>query len=113
MASGRSKSRVRGNVVGVEFSLGRQDHKKVEDFLSRSSAGVSSIVLDTKAARHQSGAAEAARDAGIDVIFDPQTDRLCDPGFDLPGLAYYRPGLVLPAGADVRHRPPRRGRCVA
>jgi hypothetical protein len=80
--------------MGVEFRLGHQDHKKVEDFLSRSPAGVSSIVLDTKAARYQTGAAEAARNAGVDVIFDPQTDRLCDPGFDLPGLAYYRPGLT-------------------
>lgn len=80
--------------MGVEFRLGHQDHKKVEDFLSRSPAGVSSVVLDTKAAHHQSGAAEAARDAGVGVIFDPQTDRLCEPGFDLPGLAYYRPGLI-------------------
>lgn len=80
--------------MGVEFRLGHQDHKKVEDFLSRSPAGVSSIVLDTKAARHQTGAAEAARDAGVAVVFDPQTDRLCDSGFDLPGLAYYRAGQV-------------------
>lgn len=80
--------------MGVEFRLGHQDHKKVEDFLSRSPAGVSAIVLDTKVARHQTGAAEAARDADVAVIFDPQTDRLCDPGFDLPGLAYYRPGLM-------------------
>ncbi len=28
------------------------------------------------------------------MIFDPQTDRLCEPRFDLPGLAYYRPGLI-------------------
>jgi len=88
-------------VVGVEFRLGHQDHKKVEDFLSRSPAGVSSVVLDTKAAHHQSGAAEAARDAGVGVIFDPQTDRLCEPGFDLPGLAYYRPGRSTTSTASL------------
>jgi len=36
--------------VGVEVRLGHQDHKKVEDFLPRSPAGVSSVVLDTNPA---------------------------------------------------------------
>ena len=72
----------------IEFRLGHQDHKKVEDFLASAPAGVGAITLDTKAAAHQEGAAEAARDAGVAVLFEPATERLCDPGFDLPGLSY-------------------------
>ena len=74
--------------MGVEFRLGRQDHRKVEDFLSRQPAGVSAIVLDTKAARHQRGAAEAAHAAEVDVLFDPATERLTEPGFELEQLPY-------------------------
>jgi hypothetical protein len=94
--------------MGVEFRLGHQDHKKVEDFLARKPRGVSAIVLDTKAAPLQSGAAEAARDAEVEVLFDPATDRLCDIGFDLTGLPYYpsRPYDIdaLAADADARTR---------
>lgn len=94
--------------MGVEFRLGRQDHKKVEDFLAREPEGVSAIVLDTKMGPHQSGAAEAARDGGMEVLFDPATERLCDIGFELPGLPYYpeRPYDVdaLAAQADARTR---------
>jgi hypothetical protein len=73
----------------VEFRLGRQDHNKVEDFLVREPGGVSAITLDTTAARHQQGAAEAAREAGVNVLFDPATERLADIGFELEGLSYY------------------------
>lgn len=92
--------------MGVEFRLGRQDHKKVEDFLARKPEGVSAIVLDTKMAAHQSGAAEAARDAGVDVLFDPATERLGDIGFELPGLAYDpgRPYDVDALAADANAR---------
>ena len=72
--------------MSVEFRLGHADHKVVEDFLTHHPAGVSAIVLDPKAARHQQHAAEAAREAGVDVIFDPATERLTGPGFDLPQL---------------------------
>ena len=74
--------------MGIEFRLGGQDHKKVEDFLAGHPGGVSAIVLDTKAAKHQQAAAEAAREAGAAVYFDPATERLTAPGFDLPALAY-------------------------
>jgi hypothetical protein len=92
--------------VGVEFRLGRQDHKKVEDFLARKPEGVSAIVLDTKMAPHQSGAAEAARDADVAVVFDPGTERLCDVGFDLTGLPYYpdRPFDLDVLAADASAR---------
>lgn len=74
--------------MGVEFRLSRQDHNKVEDFLVRQPGGVSAIMLDTMAARHQQGAAEAAREAGVNVLFDPATERLADIGFELEGLTY-------------------------
>ena len=77
--------------MSVEFRLGRNDHKVAEDFLAKRPTGVSAIVLDTKAARHQEQAAEAARDAGADVYFDPATERLTGPGFDLPALEYNPP----------------------
>jgi hypothetical protein len=51
--------------MGVEFRLGGQDHNKVEDFLAHHPSGVHAIVLDTKAAKHQQAAAEAAVDAGV------------------------------------------------
>lgn len=87
--------------MGIEFRLGGQDHKKVEDFLAGHPGGVSAIVLDTKAAKHQQAAAEAARDAGAAVYFDPATERLTAPGFDLPALAY---NPSVPYDVDVLAR---------
>ena len=72
--------------MSVEFRLGNNDHKKVEDFIARDPSGVTAITLDTKGARHQNGAAEAARHAGIDVLFEPATERLAVPGYDLSGI---------------------------
>lgn len=72
----------------VEFRLGHQDHKKVEDFLAGRPSGVGAITLDTKARRVQLGAAEAALDAGVKVLYDSATERLVMPGFGLPDLAY-------------------------
>lgn len=63
----------------VEFLLGHQDHPKVEDFLASRPAAVGAITLHTTYARHQTAAAEAARDAGADVLFDPRTERLEHP----------------------------------
>ena len=67
----------------IQFRLGSNDHKPVEDFLSRDHAGTGAIVLDTKAARHQSGAADAARRAGIAVYWEPATERLASEGYGL------------------------------
>ena len=36
--------------MGIQFRLGPNDHKQVEDFLSREHAGTDAITLDTKAA---------------------------------------------------------------
>lgn len=79
--------------MGVEFRLGGQDHHKVEDFLAQHPAGVHAIILDTKAAKHQQAAAEAASDARVEVLFEPATERLTEAGFELVGLPYYRTDL--------------------
>jgi hypothetical protein len=84
--------------VGVEFRLGRQDAHKAEDFLARRPAGVSRITLDTAYARYQLDAADAARDAGIDVLYDPATERMADRGFEPAGVAFY-PGEPFDVGA--------------
>lgn len=75
--------------MGVEFRLGRQDAHKAEDFLARRPDGVSGITLDTAYARYQLDAAEAARDAGVDVLYDPATERMADRGFEPTGVAFY------------------------
>lgn len=69
--------------MGVQFRLGPNDHKPVEDFLSRDHAGTDAITLDTKAARHQAAAAAAAVDAGLHVYWEPAAERLADDGFGL------------------------------
>lgn len=75
--------------MSVEFQLDHTDHHKVEDFLSRESAGVSAIILHSKYAKHQQGAADAASSAGIDILYDPRTERLDSPGLVLTGLPGY------------------------
>ncbi len=68
--------------MSVEFTLGHNDHIKAEDFLASRPAGVGAVTLHPTAAKHQLGVAEAARDAGMDVLFEPRTEYLAypDPG---------------------------------
>lgn len=77
--------------MGVGFHLGYTDHHKVEDFIARGAAGVDSITLHAKSARHQVAAADAAREAGIDVLYDPRTERMADidPDGQLSGLGAF------------------------
>lgn len=75
--------------MALEFQLDHQDHKKVEDFIARTPEGMSAITLHPKAAANQTGAAEAARDAGLDVLYDPRTERLEHNGLTLAGLPGY------------------------
>ena len=72
--------------MGIQFRLGPNDHKQVEDFLSREHAGTDAIILDTKAARHQAAAAAAAVEAGLRVYWEPAAERLADEGFGLDKL---------------------------
>jgi hypothetical protein len=69
--------------MGIQFRLGPNDHKPVEDFLSRDHTGTDAITLDTKAARHQGAAAAAAVDAGLQVYWEPAAERLAEEGFGL------------------------------
>lgn len=69
--------------MGIQFRLGPNDHKPVEDFLSREHAGVDAITLDVKAARHQAAAAAAAIEAGLHVYWEPAAERLSAAGFGL------------------------------
>ena len=69
--------------MGIQFRLGPNDHKPVEDFLSREHAGTDAITLDTKAARYQNDAAAAAVDAGLHVYWEPAAERLDAPGFGI------------------------------
>lgn len=73
----------------MQFRLGRPGVQKVEDFLSRRPAGVSGIVLDPKWSRYERTAAQAARSAGVEVYFDPATERLIAPWFGLPETPYF------------------------
>ncbi|WP_248243311.1 hypothetical protein [Microbacterium kunmingense] len=76
--------------MSVEFQLDHQDHYKVEDFLSRAHAGVGAITLHAKRAKYQQGAADAAVAAGLEVLYDPRTERLDSPGLTtLDGLPGY------------------------
>lgn len=84
--------------MGVEFRLGRGDHKKVEDFLIGDTAGVSAVVMDARWRNVQGGVVEAARDAGVDVFIDPMTDRLTVPGLSVATLPYAAAG---PLDVDV------------
>ena len=78
--------------MSVEFDLGPQDHHKAEDFLAHGADGVAAIRLHALRAHHHAATAETARDAGIDVLWDPRTERLTAPDPDgylrgLPGAA--------------------------
>lgn len=90
----------------VQFRLGRNDHKVVEDFLSRTPGATSAISLDPKAARHQVHAAEAARDRGVSVFLELSTERLADPGFGLETFPIYggAPYILDALAADPRLR---------
>ena len=90
----------------VQFRLGHNHHKVVEDFLSRAPRATSAIILDAKAARHQLNAAEAARDKGIAVFYEPGTERLADAGHGLEAFPIWAgaPYAIDALAADPRIR---------
>lgn len=88
----------------VQFRLGHADHKKVEDFLvTGSHQGTGAIVLDAKAARWQSGAAEAAREADVDVLWEPATERLDAPGFNQEKYPCFNGSLYVVDDLAAQH----------
>lgn len=94
--------------MGIQFRLGAADHKAVEDFLARCPDGVESISLDTKAARHQHAAADAAVALGANVYWEPAVERLTSPGHAHDKHPLWRRELLhadqLAASVDVRQR---------
>ncbi len=90
----------------VQFRLGHNHHKVVEDFLSRSPGATSAITLDPKATRHQLQTADAARDQGISVFFEPSTERLAEPGYGLESFPIWggAPYSIDVLAADLRAR---------
>lgn len=92
--------------MGIEFRLGRQDHNKVEDFLSRRPPGVDGIWIEAGNLRRQATAIEQARASGVDVLVEPMTERLADEGF-APDTIPYAEDAPLDLGRlrrSVAHR---------
>lgn len=69
--------------MSLQFRLGYNDQKVVEDFLSRGPVATSAIVLDPKAGTRQRHVAEAAAASGVDVFWDPATELLSYEGYGL------------------------------
>lgn len=78
--------------MSLQFRLGYNDQKVVEDFLSRDPAATSAIVLDPKAGTRQRHAAQSAVGAGVDVFWDPGTELLSYEGYDLEKFPMWRGG---------------------
>jgi hypothetical protein len=96
--------------VGIEFRLGRQDHQKVEDFLSTRPRHVDSIWIEVGNVARQMTAIEQARATGVEVLIEPMTERLADPGFTPGHIGYAQDGpLDL---TRLTRSPAHRGRLV-
>jgi len=74
---------------GIEYRLGRTDHRIAEDFLGSSPENVAGILLEAKNLRFQQDVAEAARTAEVQIFVEPLTERLMEPGFDPSPLDYW------------------------
>ncbi len=81
--------------MGIEFRLGRTDHKVTEDFLATGPSGVSAVILDIRNAKRQQGVVEAARAAGLPVVLEPLTERLVEAHFAPDLLNVYGDGQLL------------------
>jgi hypothetical protein len=80
--------------MGIEFHLGRNDHKVVEDFLAAGHRVVDGVTLDAHNVERQRGAIEAAQQAGVPVRLDLLLERLTNPGFDYGPLSYVPEGRL-------------------
>ncbi len=80
--------------MGIEFRLGRQDHHKVEDFLSTRPKRLDAIWIEAGNVARQGTAMEQARATGIEVLIEPMTDRLADHGFTPGDLPYAQGGPI-------------------
>jgi hypothetical protein len=78
--------------MSLQFRLGYNDQKVIEDFVSRGPVATSAIVLDPKATNRQRHAADAAAAAGVDVFWDPATELLSYEGYELEKFPMWRGG---------------------
>lgn len=78
--------------MSLQFRLGYNDQKVIEDFVSHGTAATSAIVLDPKAGARQRYATEAAAAAGVDVFWDPATELLSYDGYELEKFPMWRGG---------------------
>jgi hypothetical protein len=92
--------------MGIEFRLGRNDHKVTEDFLATRWRVLDAITVEAHNAHRQAGVIEAARDAGVLVNIDLMLDRLQNPGFDYGPLPYV-PSATLSGVALSNNAPAR------
>jgi hypothetical protein len=76
--------------MGIEFHLGRNDHKVTEDFLSGGHRVVDGITVEAHNVQRQQEVVEAAQRAGVSVRVDLLLERLTNPGFDYGPLPYLR-----------------------
>lgn len=81
--------------MGIELRLGRSDHKVVEDYVAGRPAHVSAAIFDVRYLKLQSGAIEAARANGTEVVIETLTERLTEPEFAPGLLATYGDGTPL------------------
>jgi hypothetical protein len=78
--------------MGIEFRLGRQDHKKVEDFLATEPPNVDAIWVEAGNVTLQAAVIEQAIAKGVRVLVDPMTERLTDEGYSPATIPYAKDG---------------------
>lgn len=80
--------------MGIEFHLGRNDHKVTEDFLTAGHRVVDGVTVEAHNVERQREAIEAAQQAGVPVRLDLLLERLTNPGFDYGPLPYVPEGGI-------------------
>jgi hypothetical protein len=81
--------------MGIEYRLGRNDHRVAEDFLTDADYRVlDAIRVDGHNSLRQQGVIEAAIGLGVPVLVELLLDRLENPGFDYGPLPYLPDGGV-------------------
>ena len=73
---------------GVQFRVGYNDHRVVEDFLTGDPEGVAGILVEAKHVDRHSNVIEAAHAVDRTVRIEPLTERLAAEGFSTKGLEY-------------------------
>jgi hypothetical protein len=74
--------------MGIEFHLGRNDHKVTEDFLTGGHRVVDGITIEAHNVQRQHEVIEAAQRSAVPVRIDLLLERLTNPGFDYGPLPY-------------------------